>query len=264
MDSEHRHELKRNELADGIAHFPEYVRKNYMQVIGVILIITGVFLWLFWTPIKGKFADTGMQKQALTTKSLEQVAVNKVMSIRADVAASPDSFLMAASKLGLEASETDSPLAKALILIKRGEALRSDLHYKAGMQDEAVVASQIQETKKTYEQAIAQAEGQPGGASFVAMATFGTGLCAEEVGDFARAEGIYKSIVSNPEFEGTVFPTQAQGRLDILEDNKGKIVFAKTPVAPPVEAAPAPKLPETLLPMETKAAEPTSQPAEAE
>jgi predicted negative regulator of RcsB-dependent stress response len=264
MDSEHRHELKRNELADWMTHFPEYVQKNYMQVIGVILIVIGVFLWLFWTPIKGKFADTDMQKQAQVTKSLEQVAVSKVMSIRADMEASPDSFLIAASKLDLEASETESPLAKAFILIKRGEALRSDLHYKAGMQDGEIVASQIQETIKTYEQAMAQAEGQPGGASFVAMATFGTGLCAEEIGDFAKAEGIYKSIVSNPKFEGTVFPTQAQGRLDILDDNKGEVVFAKAPVAPPVEAVPAPEVPEALLPMEIKAAEPTNQPAEAE
>ena len=157
MDSEHRHELKRNELADWIAHFPEYVRKNYMQVIGVILIIIGVFLWLFWTPIKGKFVDTGQQKQAQMTKSLEQVSISKVASIRADMGAMPDSFLVAAGKLETEADEADNPLAKAFLLIKRGEALRSDLHYKDGMQDEAIVASQIEEARAAVPWALVRA-----------------------------------------------------------------------------------------------------------
>jgi len=264
MDAEHRHELKRNELADWIAHFPEYVRENYMQVIGVILIIIGVFLWLFWTPVKDKFVNTGLEEQALRTSVLEQVSLSKVASMRPDMQATPDSFLVAAGKLELEAGQTANPLAKAFILIKRGEALRSDLHYKDGMQDEAIVASQIEEARKTYQQAIELAEGQPGGVNLVAMATFGTGLCAEEVEDFAKAEEIYKSIVSDPTFEGTVFPTQAQSRLDILDDNKAKVVFTKAPVVPPVEVAPAPELPETPLPMEIEAAEPTDQPVEAE
>ncbi|MBN1457234.1 MAG: tetratricopeptide repeat protein [Sedimentisphaerales bacterium] len=264
MDSEHRHELKKNELADWIAHFPKYVRENYMQVIGVILIIIGVFLWLFWAPIKGKFLSTGLQKHAQMTRSLEQVSADKVGLIRGGMESAPDSFLVTASKLELEANEADNPLTKAFLLIKRGEALRSDLHYREGIQDEAIVASQIQEALRTYQQAITEAGRRPGGATLIAMATFGTGLCAEEIGDFTKAEEVYRSIVSNPEFEGTVFPAQAQGRLDILDDNKGKVVFAKAPEVPAVEAVPVPELPETLPPMEIQAAEPTDQPAEAE
>jgi hypothetical protein len=70
------------------------------------------------------------------------------------------------------------------------------------------------------------------------MATYGLGLCSEEVGDFVKAEEIYKSIIANAEFEGTVFPTQAGNRIATLADSKGEVIFTKAPVVeiPEVEA----------------------------
>ena len=44
MKSEHRHELKTNELADWIAHVPDFVRNNLRTIIGVSLIIIAILL----------------------------------------------------------------------------------------------------------------------------------------------------------------------------------------------------------------------------
>ena len=44
MDSEHRHELKTNELADFIGHLPDFFRKYSNQIIGVILILIALMI----------------------------------------------------------------------------------------------------------------------------------------------------------------------------------------------------------------------------
>lgn len=242
MDAEHRHELKQNDLVEWITHFPEYARQNTMQMVGAVLIILGVISWLFWPSMKGSVDNSKLDKQARVTSSLEQVSDGKLKIARGDMDAAPDSLLLTASTLETEANQTKDPVAKAFILIKRGEALRSDLHYRSGMQDGAVIASQMQEAKAAYDAAILSATDQSGGITLVAMATYGLGLCAEEVGDFTKAEEIYKSIITNAEFEGTVFPTQAKSRISTLADSQAEVVFTKAPVAIPVEIV-APKTP---------------------
>ena len=48
MKAEHRHELKTNELADWMAHFPQWVKKNVVTiaiVAGVIVALLAVYVW---------------------------------------------------------------------------------------------------------------------------------------------------------------------------------------------------------------------------
>jgi hypothetical protein len=92
--------------------------------------------------------------------------------------------------------------------------------------DEQVITDQITQATQAYEAALQKAKGN---ASLTAMATFGLGLCAEELGDFEKAVQIYSDIAQNTEFEGTLFPAQAQFRLEILEDNKETFVFVAVP-----------------------------------
>ena len=148
-----------------------------------------------------------------------------------------------------------------------GEALRSELHYRSGMLDDAVAVSQLQEAKAAYDAAITSASGKAGGATLVAMATYGLGLCSEEVGDFVKAEEIYNSIVANAEFEGTVFPTQAANRIAGLADNKANVIFTKASVveAPVVETSATTPVEIPAAPVvETPAVEVKAAPAEAE
>jgi hypothetical protein len=214
-----------------------------MQIIGAVLILLGLLSWLFWPSVKGSVDSSKLDKQARVTKTLEQVSTSKMTSMRADASVTTDSLLLSASSLKTEADQAKDPIAKALILVKQGEALRSDLHYSSGMQDPATAASQIQEAKAAYDAAILSATGQDGGASLVAMATYGLGLCSEEVGDFVKAQSIYQSIVANDEFAGTVFPTQAKSRIAALADNKGDVVFTKAPVVEVPVAAPVVEAP---------------------
>ena len=44
MDSEHRHELKTNELADWIVHLPGFLRRNWAQIVGLALIIVALLV----------------------------------------------------------------------------------------------------------------------------------------------------------------------------------------------------------------------------
>ena len=66
MDSEHRHELKTNELADWIVHAPEYLRKNYLTILGVLLII-GVPVFLLGLKFTGALEH--MSEKLNTTRA---------------------------------------------------------------------------------------------------------------------------------------------------------------------------------------------------
>ena len=231
MDSEHRHELKTNELADWIGHAPDFIRKNYMQILGGILVIIGIFWWM--GELKRK-ENKFIKKAAPTTELIEQLPQSKVAIAQAEDSAASDTLIGLAGSLETAAGKAATNSAAALVMIKRAEALRTELHYKAEELDAAAVSSQIEIARGIYEQALKKAEGNP---SLEAMATYGLGLCAEEVGDYDKASEIYNSIVSNEDFAGTVFTVKAQVRLNTMVDNQMKFVFADSP-EPVIEIAP--------------------------
>ena len=45
MDSQHRHELKTNELAEGLRHLPGLLKDNANTIIGIILIGAALITW---------------------------------------------------------------------------------------------------------------------------------------------------------------------------------------------------------------------------
>ena len=51
MKSDHRHELKTNELADWLTHFPQWAQENRTTLIGagvvVVLVIGGYFVRVY-------------------------------------------------------------------------------------------------------------------------------------------------------------------------------------------------------------------------
>lgn len=242
MDSEHRHELKTNELADWIVHAPEYLRKNYLTILGVLLIIAGIVSWPALTRMK-QGTDT---KQAVeTTELIEKVSQSKALIVQG----SPQggSLIGFASSLEIAASDAKTDLAEALILIKRAEALRADLHYKAEEIEEVILLSEIERARVSYEKAVKKAKGN---ANLEAMATFGLGLCAEEIGDYTKASGIYESIVSNAGFEGTVFSAKAKARIATMADNRESFLFVNAPEPAPVkiEVPAAPVVVEPVVP----------------
>ncbi|MBW8034480.1 MAG: hypothetical protein FVQ79_02110 [Planctomycetes bacterium] len=226
MDSEHRHELKTNELAQWLSNLPGFLKENGKNILGILLIAAAVFSYFYF---KAKKTSTVNMEQAQNTALIQQVSRNKAEAIDLDpeTALLENAFATSASKLQRAADAIEEgDYAAALMLIKKGESLRAELHYNTSQLDEQVITDQIKEASQAYEQALQKAKGN---ASLTAMATFGLGLCAEEIGDFEKAVQIYSDIAQNTEFEGTLFPAQAQFRLDILEDNKETFVFVVVP-----------------------------------
>jgi predicted negative regulator of RcsB-dependent stress response len=238
MKAKHRHELKTNELAEWINHAPRYLRENAMMIIGVIIILVAIFTW----PLLTKMGIASEEKRnAEVTTVIEQLTRNKMTAIQSRIQNTgvSGSLLAPAAALATAASETKNDSLAALALIKQGEALRADLHYKAGFVDTETIRSNIAQATKAYQQAIKKAKDKPGQAQLTAMAKFGLGLCAEELGEFDKAAEIYQQITDDAQFEGTVVPAQAQMRLDTMPDNKAQFVFVDAPVPPPPPTPPA-------------------------
>jgi len=234
MDPKHRHELKTNELADWITHLPDFLRRNWAQLVGLALIITGVL----GVPIVKRTRQNAAQtRQAETTQLMQRVAQEKIMAVRnqgSGIWEAQSQLLMVAGSLEAAANKAKNPYSAALALIKCAEAFRADLHYQPGPVERSTVQAQINHASRTYELAIEKAQGNN---LLTGMAKMGLGLCAEELGNFDRAKEIYEDIATNADFAGTIFPAQAQLRLEVMDDSREKFVFvaAPEPEAPAVD-----------------------------
>ena len=79
MDSEHRHELKTNELADGISKIPTIIKENYLQIIGVGLIIAAI---LFSGPVRRYIKKGNLAKQAEAATEIRSLQRSKGMALQ--------------------------------------------------------------------------------------------------------------------------------------------------------------------------------------
>ncbi len=236
MKSDHRHELKTNELAEWLINFPQWTKDNLITIICVlalIIVVAGVWFWKFY----GKKVAS-VQKQIELTNFVNQLSQSKMQIISAQAQGKDVSFILLQPANNLETfarGENDDIMA-ALALIKRAEALRTDLHYRPGTVPGADLTAQINKAKASYTEAVDRAGANP---LLMAMATFGLGLCAEEIGNFKEAEQIYRDITENPNFEGTTVGVQAKYRLETMADYKQKIVFMPSPrLQPPFQMPP--------------------------
>ena len=236
MDSGHRHELKTNELADWVAHAPQYLRDNSRTIIGISLIVIGLLTWPMFSE---RSKNAKLNEQAEVTGKIEQVDRSKMIALRNQMQDidMPNTFLDTANSLDVAASETKNKSLSALALINRAEALRADLHYRAEEVDRDVVATQIVQVRESYQKAMEKADSNP---TIKGMAQYGLALCAEETGNFDEAETIYSEIAQSSEYAGTVLPARAEMRLQIIEENKQHFVFVDAPV---IEAQPEISLP---------------------
>lgn len=237
MKSERRHELKTNELADWVGHLPGWARqnRNVLIYLAIVLIAAGVFYYLKYRPM-----DTASRLEAETaTTALSQLgfATAQILQGQAKGLDASDLILQVAANIETAAAGVKNPPIAALALIKRAQALRIEMHYMSKNPAEEIFVYQIKQAGKLYAEAMEKASGN---ATLTAMAQFGTGLCAEELGNFDEAEAIYNEIATNPDFAGTTFPAQAKLRASSLDDYKGKVFFAKAAPAPaPVRLGPA-------------------------
>lgn len=238
MKSEHRHELKTNELAEWLTNLPQWTKQNFKTILYVsvvIVLVVGVYFWNRYQKkvitVQNQLNLTGLIAQAPQTKARIIQAQNKEIDIS-------DILLQNAGRFGEIAQETKNDQMAALALIKQAQLLRTNLHYRFGDVDKIDFTSQINRAKTRYTQAI---EKDQANRSLTAMAKFGLGLCEEELGNFDQAKQIYNDIVSDSAFDGTVSKVQAKQRLETIGLFQQKIVFKTSPeTTSQSQAQPAP------------------------
>jgi len=235
MKSEHRHELKTNELAEWLANFPQWAKENRITIIGVLLVIVvavAVYIW------KIHRRNVITQKQIELTTYMSQVLGAKMQIMKAQSKGTDLSYILLqpANSLNSFARTVENDRMAAFALIKRAEALRTELHYRLGPVNQEDFITQINLAKGSYNEAIKKAASFP---SLMAEAKFGLGLCEEELGNFEAAQQIYQDITTNSNFDGIVAKTSAKQRLATMADYKIKVVF---------HSSVKPKFPDAALP----------------
>ena len=228
MDSQHRHELKTNELAEGLKHLPGLLKDNANTIIGIILIGAALITWPMFTKMS---RQKDIAEQTEITQSIQMMDrdVYAVLQAPADdmLARSEalDALLVNADALLEKVSGIDNRNLAALAQIKAAQAIRTELHLRQEV-DADMLERQIQKAQNAYQEALSAANTP----TITAMAQFGLGLCSEELGQTDQAAELYQQIVEDENYKATVFPTQAQRRLDTLSDNTEVFNFAAVPI----------------------------------
>lgn len=229
MKAEHRHELKTNELADWIIHFPQWARENLRMIIYVSVVVIGVAGAVVWKYYQKNVVAVN-EKQRFTVL-VNELRGNKQQSVNLSNQGTDYSYVLiqTANKLRDFARGAKDESMAAMALIKSAEALRTELHYRMGKLSPQSLESQIGKAKAAYTQAAEKAENNP---SLKALAVYGQGLCAEELGNFEKAKQIYRRLEEDPAFEGTVARASAMHRLAVMDNYTRKIVFLERPGSP--------------------------------
>lgn len=249
MKSDHRHELKTNELAEWIANFPQWAKENRTAIIAVsaaIVVVVGLYIWKTYSK------KAAVQKQIELTGLISQLMGSKMQILGAQAQGKDLSYILVqrggpADRLKIFSENVNNDQMAALALIKQAEALRTELHYRPGTVSTQDLTTQIDQAKASYTEALKKASSP----SLMAAAKFGLGICEEELGNFEKAQQIYHDITTDPDFEGTVAKAEAEQRLQTMADYKTQVVFkasVEPPAAekPPVEIIPA----DTNLPID--------------
>lgn len=249
MDSKHRHELMHNELADWIGKAPELAKTYRSQIIGVILVIIGLISW----PMLNRWRqDSDFVAKAQVTEQIDAVEMGKYMAMQAysskpdsNTLAAANSLLVAANNLADEAKKAPTADLAALALVKRGQALRTELLLKKEMVSQDIVNSQIKQAQDAYQEALSKATSP----AVKVMAQFGLGLCSEELGQLEQAKDLYQKIADDAAYIGTPLIAMAKERIAKMGDNNAKYTFVDAPkpvpaaVNPQTQMAPAPAQP---------------------
>lgn len=253
MDAEHRHELKTNELADWLRQTPEYLKKNANTIIGIALIVIGLVTWPMFSRWRAASDYAKAASVAEAIDSLQRDLSNLLQAASKDTQARLDaaSAVNVSNKaLQEQAQKATDPNLKALALMKAAQGIRTELLWRAEAIAVQDIEAKTQQAQRLYQQALEMAVNP----TLRAMAQFGWGLCAEQLGQRDQAVSIYQAILKEPSYATTHFPALAQRRLDHIDKNMVAVVFA----AAPAETTPAPAAAAEMM---AAPAEPPSVPA---
>jgi len=229
MRSDHRHELKTNELVDWLNNLPEWAaqnRKNLIAAGAVLVVAILVYLWSYY-----HHTVVSVRNQERITRLVSQVPEQMNTVMRSAMQGADQSYTLMPLSQDLQdfAGDTSNDNMAALALIKRGETLRAELHLRLKDATPDELNAQIAKAKASYQEAL---DRKPSSVTLLAAAKFGLGLCEEELGNFDQAAEIYREVAQKPEYAGAAAQAAADYRLKILDDFKAKVAFKPAPAQP--------------------------------
>jgi tetratricopeptide (TPR) repeat protein len=235
MRADHRHELKTNELADWLMHFPDWLQENRNSLIAtaaVVVVVVAVYFWVFYHKSIASARNRVRLTNLVTQLPRQKADIAQAMAQQGD-----QSYLLIdlAKDLGDFAESTNNREMSALALIERAETLRTELHYRSGEVSREELSKQIALAQASYEQALQKAQDVP---ALAATAQFGLGLCEEELGNVDKAKEIYRAVAENAAYDGTAAKSAAAFRLKTADDYKGMVVFKPAPPPQPQASVP--------------------------
>ena len=181
MDTQHRHELKTNELADWLTHAPEYLKKNASTIIGVLLIIIAIITWPMFSRMR---VSSEIAKAAAVTESIQNLERDLFGVIQAAEEGgearrqATSALLVNAGALLEQADEIDNPDLAAMARIKRRRRCVPNCITARRTHRDRSTPVRIEQARGAYERALASATTP----TLKGMAKFGLGLCGEELG----------------------------------------------------------------------------------
>jgi tetratricopeptide (TPR) repeat protein len=229
MDSEHRHELHRNDLAKLIADAPEYLKKNQKIIIYAAVVAVLVLISAYMTIYKNKSQE--LQYQAQVTAGIQNISMVKMKTAQGLSKGVDNSMMLSssASKLIGDSEQINNDLLKAIAQIKAGNTLRAELHYKPLVPEKPVIKYQVNQATQHYLEAIKLAGNDN---NIIAIAKLGLGLCQEELGNFEEAKRIYSEIASDEKFNVSPAQTTANNRLNTMANYTKAVTFLPAPPKP--------------------------------
>ena len=248
MKSDDRHKLKTNELADSLGDIPVFFRE-YGSRIAIVAVLAIAVVFGLWQWVAN--ARASRQEQI---DSLQSIMVNREKSqkqaveqarLQADDSESEqvidestnvDSVELAMQLSQLAAKASDGPVGMMAIL-QEAQAIWSQIFFSAKPFSDAEKEQLCVQAEKVYQKLQSKYAQQP---VAVASAQIGLGLIAENRGQWDHAREIYQKVIANKKLAGTLFPRQAQSRLDIIEYINRPVIFSAEPPEEPAKA-PQPK-----------------------
>lgn len=229
MKSEHRHELKTNELAEWLGNLPKWAQENLRMIIYFTVVIIAVVAAWIWKDYQKNVVSVNQRLQL--SGLFGELAQNRYSIIQQQAQGLDMSYtlLQTVNKLRNFATKSRDADMSALALIKSADALRSELHYRMGQIDNHAFSEQIDKARSAYEQAIEKTQNNP---SLRGIATMGLGLCEEDIRNFTKAEGIYRRILQDPNFAPTTAAASANYRLEVMGEYKQMALFTAPQIAP--------------------------------
>jgi tetratricopeptide (TPR) repeat protein len=246
MKSEHRHELKTNELADWLSHLPEWSKEHRNTLFGAAALIVVAAALLYWNAYNKRIAIP--QQHLRLTTLISRVEADKMAVVRSAMEGGQDmssSLTQPALDLGAFARDAGNKTMAATAYLQQAKAIRAEIHLRPTAMTDAEMQQQVKLAQTSYQQAKERAGADR---SLLAAAEYGLGLCAEELGDFEEARQIYTRMVNNNDLRGTAPQAAAEYRLSILPDIQGSITFQPAPPTPEPPAVPVAVEPQSPAP----------------